>query len=152
MIRVLDNNKGFTLIELLASLAILSIIIGLVSSVLINSMNYSERSESKLSLASEANLLLAQLTNYHQSGETYKVSYNSTTTEIKVNDTVVGKPDLQYILVIDQQKYQGLPSSTSSAQSFPDRNIVTYRPLFVELRIIDEKSQQYEVKTVINRK
>ncbi|MFS0861738.1 type II secretion system protein J [Fredinandcohnia sp. 179-A 10B2 NHS] len=140
----IDNQKGFTLIELLASLAIFAIIAGLGTGILLNSMNYYEKSKNKLSLGQEANILLSQITNLHQTSDEYVLSFNSTTGEVKLNSEKVGKPNLSYEILAGAKDY----SSFSG-----DLLVKTDRPLYIKLNVEDtENSLSYSVKTVINRK
>lgn len=140
----INKQKGFTLIELLASLAIFAIIAGLGTGILLNSMNYYEKSKNKLSLGQEANILLSQITNLHQTSDEYVLSFNSTTGEVKLNSEKVGKPNLSYEIFAGAKDY----SSFSG-----DLLVKTERPLYIKLNVEDtENSLSYSVKTVINRK
>lgn len=103
------NQKGLSLIEVLATLALLSIVSGLVFGVLINSLDIFEHESESNDVKQEANLVSNQLTTFYKMNGNYSAITdvngvlnistvkNDTTTEIrkfKIPDYVIDvEPD-----------------------------------------------------------
>jgi prepilin-type N-terminal cleavage/methylation domain-containing protein len=73
-----NNENGLTLIEVLATIAIFSIIMGLITNVVINSFNYHDKSYDNLKLGQEANLIITKLRTIHQQNKGYRLKYDTT--------------------------------------------------------------------------
>ncbi|RSL32378.1 prepilin-type N-terminal cleavage/methylation domain-containing protein [Salibacterium salarium] len=69
MKQLLQKESGVTLIELLATIVISSIVIGLVTSVLVSSLNFNDKTQSHINLRQEANIIITELRQQHQEGE-----------------------------------------------------------------------------------
>ncbi|MEM5016515.1 type II secretion system protein [Metabacillus indicus] len=153
----LQKNDGFTLIELLAVLVILSIVGTLVSSVLLNGINYSKKSEEQVSIQQEMNLFLTTITTSHETLTSYELvaDHNPAANTIKL----IGKDASGKIVrtaelsnenyVYSLYNHQGgrdvpLPASTT---------IQTSKPFYIHIIITSKKqpNQTYEIKTIISR-
>ncbi|MCA1031933.1 type II secretion system GspH family protein [Bacillus timonensis] len=143
-IEFLSKQNGFTLIELLASLAIFSIIAGLVSGVLINSLDNFEKRKNKLSLSQEANYILATLTDQHQSKSSYTIHFDASSKTFKIENNVFGNSKIVITPFAGQKSFQSFTG---------DMLINTERPLYIKLQLKStDGTQTYEVETVINRR
>lgn len=157
MISRLQKNDGITLIELLATIAILSIISILIYSVLIDGLNYSKKSEDKVAIQQEMNILLTALTKAHETYASYDIviDQNPNGNKIQIigkNDTgsVVGTVEISnenflYSLINDQGGTE-VNLSTST-------HVDTSHPLYIKV-IIKNKNQpslSFEESTIINR-
>ncbi|MEH7384536.1 prepilin-type N-terminal cleavage/methylation domain-containing protein [Bacillus sp. JJ1521] len=153
----LRNNGGITLIELLATLAIFSMVSILIYGVLINGMNYSEKSKDNVSRQQEMNILVTTITKAHESYSSYEivVDQNPDANKIQLigkdgSGTVVSAVDLSnehYIYSLyNSQESDEVPFSNATT-------IHTSQPLYIKLIIKDRKqpSQKSEIKTIISR-
>ncbi|MFC0270176.1 type II secretion system protein J [Metabacillus herbersteinensis] len=68
-----QRQMGITLIELLAVLAIMSFLLILVGSMLINGLSYSNRAQANVLLQQEANLLVTTLDRIHKTQISYTI-------------------------------------------------------------------------------
>jgi prepilin-type N-terminal cleavage/methylation domain-containing protein len=155
----LTNEDGITLIELLATLAILSIVSVLLYGVLLNGFHYSKKSQEKVSIQQEMNIIVTSITKFHESYETYeiKVDHNPDASKIQL----IGKDSGTVVKTIELSNsnyeyslfdYSG-PTETALPQLPAIKNVITSQPLYIRLLIKDKKhpSQTYEVKTIISR-
>jgi prepilin-type N-terminal cleavage/methylation domain-containing protein len=67
------RQDGFTLIELLATISILSIVGTLLFSVLINGINYSNKSNETVSIQQQGNIIITKLTSWHEKTRKYEI-------------------------------------------------------------------------------
>ncbi|WP_419956023.1 PulJ/GspJ family protein [Neobacillus niacini] len=157
MYKSLSNDDGITLIEVLATLAIMSIISILLYGVLMNGFDYSKKSQEKVSIQQEMNIVVTSITKFHESYRSYdiKIDHNPDARKIQllgkdsagtvVNTVELSNPDYEYSLY----DYSGTIETT-----FPTtRNVNTSQALYIRITIKDKKnpSQTYEVKTIISR-
>lgn len=68
------NERGITLVEVVATIVILSFIGVLISTVLLNSMKFSDTLISKNTMQQQANYILSTLTKIHQQEEEYEIT------------------------------------------------------------------------------
>ncbi|MDQ0300213.1 prepilin-type N-terminal cleavage/methylation domain-containing protein [Salibacterium salarium] len=69
----LQKESGVTLIELLLTLVISSIVIGIVTNVIVSSINFNEKTQSHVDLRQEANIIITELRQQHQVEEDYSI-------------------------------------------------------------------------------
>lgn len=79
-----SNQKGVTLIELLVTLTVFSIVIGVVYSALFNTINYNNKTFSKVTIQQEANIFLSQFSNVHLYNKKYNVVYDAVNNVYKI--------------------------------------------------------------------
>jgi prepilin-type N-terminal cleavage/methylation domain-containing protein len=94
-VAVVINERGLTLTELLVTLAILSFTGILVWSVFFQGYQYSQKAVTKNLLQQEANILIANLTNIHQTSRLYEL---------------INQPCELKVLVTNRDKATGLDS------------------------------------------
>ncbi|MEH7255815.1 prepilin-type N-terminal cleavage/methylation domain-containing protein, partial [Neobacillus niacini] len=85
MVILLRTQRGITLIEVLVTLAILSFIGITVWNVFFQGYNFSQKSITKNTIQQEANLVITNLTNIHQTSKQYEIQ--SAACQITVNIT-----------------------------------------------------------------
>ncbi|WP_163101776.1 type II secretion system protein [Peribacillus alkalitolerans] len=147
------EEKGLTLIELLISFAILGILITITSSALINSMNYSKKATSNVLLQQEANYILSELTNYHETTKKYTVEMdrNPKANFIKITDqngvtNTISNPQFNYSITL-------IGTSSSQPLQFEVNQNAVNKILHIRLLIEDnqDSSNQFEVKTILSK-
>ena len=82
------GEQGITLVETLATLVIISIIGVTIWSVFFQGYQYSEKSISKNSMIQEANLLITDLTEIHQSSNKYVLENSNCKIKVTIDDTL----------------------------------------------------------------
>lgn len=145
---IFKNKNGLTLIELLVALAIGTIVIGLIFSVLHTSMNTLKKSESQQLLQQEANLMVTRLRNIHRMNPSYTIEYDSVENSYLMtlsdgSKQVLGQSKYKIEITID-----GQPVSTTKAMTIRP-NMKQYK---IVLKIIDPSTtNEFTVKTGISR-
>ncbi|MEH7276293.1 type II secretion system protein [Neobacillus vireti] len=153
----LTNENGITLIEVLATLAIVSFISILLYGVLINGFDYSKKSQEKVSLQQEMNIVVTTITKFHESYGEYDINLDPNPGSSKIHllgkktDGTIDKsielsnPNYEYSLY----DYKSTPETPLSLTT----SVSTAQPLYIKIIIKDKKhpSQTYEVKTIIAR-
>ncbi len=102
MVNVKTNSKGMTLLEVLLALAVSTIVIGVVTSVLINSMNSYTRVIDRHQTDQQANLILetfysAVTTNK----ELFPITISQEQNQIAIKDQVIDLEDNKIILTFN---------------------------------------------------
>lgn len=156
MFKALSNDDGITLIEVLATLAIMSIISILLYGVLMNGFDYSKKSQEKVSIQQEMNIVVTSITKFHESYESYqiKVDHNPDASKIQL----LGKDSGSVVKTIELSNsdyvYTLFDYSGSTETTLPvTKDVLTAQPLYIKIIIKDKKhpSQTYEIKTIISR-
>lgn len=157
MMKHLRNNGGITLIELLATMAIFSIVSILIYGVLINGMNYSEKSKDNVSRQQEMNILVTTITKAHETYAMYDIVVDQSPDANRiqligkdvsgtvVNTVEISNENFVYSLVNSQGSTE-VPFSTTTT-------VNSSQPLYIKIIIKDKKrpSQTSEIKTIISR-
>lgn len=73
-IRQPKNDKGFTLIEIIATIAILTMVIGVLSALIIQLIRTDTKTTEQLSLSQKTNILISELRNQYES-ENFTLTY-----------------------------------------------------------------------------
>ncbi|OIJ18363.1 hypothetical protein BKP45_12365 [Anaerobacillus alkalidiazotrophicus] len=152
------NSKGLTLIELLATLSISIIILGLVSSVLIQSYRSMEVSNTHIDLRQEANIIITMLANAHEKNN-YEIFYSKTENdewEIMIGDQKIISRDYDLVVkLISDNSTLEIDTSITDPQSISLLFTVNVKePLHVqELRLTDinDPTKSFELSTIISR-
>jgi prepilin-type N-terminal cleavage/methylation domain-containing protein len=147
----MKSEKGFTLIELLTTITILLLISSLVYSTLIGSKkNYNQITE-KSNLEQEANVIIATIKNYHQTKDSYVLTYYPSTKKAAIGTTIspatipLGRSDLDVTLKI------GISDYTTNIDFTGNITVYTSKPINVYLKIANKEGQSYETNTIIKR-
>lgn len=69
------NNKGFTLIELIATIAILTMVIGVSSGLMIQLIRTDTKTTEQISLSQETNVLINELRSQYESGDNFPLKF-----------------------------------------------------------------------------
>ncbi|WP_108669431.1 PilW family protein [Peribacillus acanthi] len=148
------GQKGLTLVEVLVSMAILSILIILTSSAMMNSLNFSKKATSQVQLQQEANYILAELTNFHETKKKYKVTMDRNPKASKItlidqngNTLTISDSRFNYTLTLIVGSVTQLPTEFEVDQSF--NNKILHIKLIVEDEM--DSRNQFEVKTILSR-
>ncbi|CEG28038.1 PulJ/GspJ family protein [Bacillus sp. B-jedd] len=146
----MKNQKGITLIEVLGTLAILTIVSGLVYGVLIGTTNNYNRLSAKADLSREANLILATIKNYHE--KTEKTAGNPRA-EYEI-DYLSG----QYFIGAKNAATNQLYSKNFMVEVIKDGVLVDSKikipstePLKLKVIVKNSKGQFYETDTIIKK-
>lgn len=103
----IKNNRGLTLLELLAAIAISSIVITLVVSVLISSFTSYQKTQVHVDLRQEANLIQTLLTEVHQKNAVYTILYNEDNI-LTINDYQINREDIDVTLKVGIDGFHNL--------------------------------------------
>jgi type II secretory pathway pseudopilin PulG len=170
MMNKLKNSHGLTLVELLVTVVIAFTVLGLVSSVLVQSFRNMEMVDTNINLRQEANILVAMINSSHISSinindtRTYSYTINykriidTNDWELTIGNQIISKQNY-YISLELQQTIPGeniprrymIDSSTLTSDPF---NIVKRQALYVKkLKLIDKKdsTKTFEISTTISR-
>ncbi len=145
-----NNQTGLTLVELLATLTLSTMIVGIVSSVLITSMNNSEITQSHIDLRQEANIIVTQLRTAHQ-GDNYKLCYNNGKIYSDSNqNNIIGSENITVHGMSDVlfENDGAALNQTSTGETCLSVN--TTVPLYVTLELGTDYNQEYQINTTIN--
>ncbi|MGJ7920574.1 prepilin-type N-terminal cleavage/methylation domain-containing protein [Neobacillus sp. LXY-4] len=155
------NQNGLTLIELLITLAIMAFVGTLVFSVFTNGIKYSNTAKTTVNLQQQANIVLAELTSWHESHSTYDITldknpYGSTITLIPYNGNDVKLEGQKKIISDSRFEYVicfELDQSFSSCNVLTQNIKKTQKNLPIKLIVRDKKDhkQSFEVKTILSR-
>lgn len=77
MRKFISKQSGITLLELLVTIAISSIFITLIFSILTTTINQNDKTLSHINLRQEANLIITEMRSKHQAGVTYSLCKDS---------------------------------------------------------------------------
>jgi prepilin-type N-terminal cleavage/methylation domain-containing protein len=151
----LSKESGITLIELLAVLAIMSILISLMYGVLINGFDYSKKSNEKVAIQQEMNLLLTSITRLHEDEKAYFIFLNPDASSIQLqvknqDDTAVIKSH-----TFSDSNFEYTLSDYKDTEKLfdPPKKIETKDPFYIKIIISSKRfpAEKYEVKTIISR-
>lgn len=159
---VFKNNKGLTLVEVLAALSISIMILGLVTTVLIQSFRNAEISDSHLNLRQEANLIITAISAAHEKNN-YDIIY--TTNELGDWVLMIGEIKIQshYFdleLIINNAKEDGTSrvlhfnTNLTDPDDIEDFHVFVRNPLHVQklkLTSKEEPTKSFEISTMISR-
>ncbi|OZM57872.1 hypothetical protein CIB95_05815 [Lottiidibacillus patelloidae] len=154
-----NNENGLTLIEVLATIAIFSIILGLITNVVINSFNYHDKSYDNLKLGQEANLIITKLRTIHQKNEGYLLKYD-TSGNLLIDqgdgEQLLGKQDgYRYELSahLADDSSESINYEVQDGAVLEDELIVKKKStVFLTIKIIDEKSNKsISLETTLTR-
>ncbi|MBP1947791.1 type II secretion system protein [Virgibacillus litoralis] len=88
-LRHFSTQKGMTLVELLAALSLFAVLIALSSTVIIQMINSEEKTSENISLKQDTNVLISDLRNQYNSGES-KLCFNKDKKSFTIsNDTTI---------------------------------------------------------------
>jgi prepilin-type N-terminal cleavage/methylation domain-containing protein len=149
MLNILKKENGLTLIEILAALSILSFVTIIVMNVLINGVNFSNQAKDEALMQQEANLILRNLTTFHETKSAYEISLDnypvgqvialsSSTGDV----TTISNPQLQYRLFISNEPLLEAQSLNAREESLSIKIVIEQR---------NNPDIKYEIKTVISR-
>jgi len=107
------SQKGVTLVELLAGLALFGIVLTIVTSVLVQSIKYNERSENNVNLRQEANFIVTSLRN-HKPEEKYKICLDENGDLVLGDYSIETNPSITYkdIYINQNINLQEFPNCT----------------------------------------
>jgi prepilin-type N-terminal cleavage/methylation domain-containing protein len=138
----MENEKGLTLIELLATIVILAIVGSIIFGVLLNIQKNYQDQTSQNQLGQEANYIIAIIRNYHQKGSAYTITYDANR-KVFI-DGSLGKQQLG-------QDSQTVDILFGKDESFTrEDDTVDYNPLFINVKITDQKGKSVEIDTIIS--
>lgn len=159
----LNNNQGLTLVELLIALTIAFTILGLVSSILIQSFRNMEIAETHTDLRQEANYLMAEFTRAHmspitvtdESSYTYTITYDriGSNWELTIGNQTISSSNYDIELELEQKEMNSkftVNSTTTSARSSVEKKL----PLDIKkLTLINKKdrTKTFQISTIISR-
>jgi type II secretory pathway pseudopilin PulG len=167
----INDSNGLTLIELLVTLTIAFSIMGIVTGVLVQSINNANVVETNINLRQEANILISTIKSAHMSSITndkttyeYSVGFNKSTTtnnwELTIGNTLISNQNYNILLELEQS----IPGETlpriikieeTTVSIDPNSNkIVKRQPLFIKkVKLISKKdsSKTFEISTTISR-
>jgi type II secretory pathway pseudopilin PulG len=141
------NQNGITLIETLLALSVSSIVVGVVFSALINTLNLNEKSHSNIFIQQEANLFLTQLTNIHLYNSNYHVVYEGASNSYKIilqdmSELQLNNPEYQYEVYIN--------STLLNQNTTPI--FISGKELKVKVKITDAKNKNdFSVETTLDK-
>jgi len=125
----LQKETGVTLLELLVTLVISTIVVGLISSVLISSIKYNEKTQSHINLRKEANYFISQLRQLHK-GKEYSLCYEDLLSDKRVSFVRSKLSD-----------YGGVINNCDQVNPSHDLN--------VEFTLTDNQNNKFELTTII---
>lgn len=99
MPKFIRNQKGVTLVELLAGLALFGIVLTIVTSVLVQSIKYNERSENNVNLRQQANYIMTALRSVdldNVDSDGFEVCYESSTIQFEDEQNIRLNRDLTF--------------------------------------------------------
>ena len=147
------NRKGFTLIEVLLTLAISSIIIGLLSSALINTFTYYHRTESHIDLRREANLLITALSNMHKTNESPTIIYEYHGTgknNLQIGNASFSNDRFEIEIRFTNKETVYINTATTNiTQTFPLDPKLDLTIEYLKLTDINNPNSSYEIETQI---
>jgi prepilin-type N-terminal cleavage/methylation domain-containing protein len=134
---LVNNQRGITLTELLVTLAILSFAGILIWSIFFQGYKYSETATTKNRLNQEANIVIANLTNIHQTSEYYKI-FNITPCEIYVE--ITNTAESATIQTMEFKDSELCFESNSDRETpilitTPDETVINQDPFYNDLEI-----------------
>ncbi|MFC4556688.1 PilW family protein [Virgibacillus kekensis] len=131
-IRHFYNQKGLTLVELLASISLFGIVIVLASSILFQSLDSEETTSNQISLSQNTNVLISELRNQYNQGETDLCFNESSNLTIKDYTIKNGESNLY----ITDNCINGVSNQ---------------KPLFIDLVATTQSGVSLPVKTTFSR-
>lgn len=154
------NNKffkqdGLTLVELLGTISVMFIVGSLIFTILINGINYSNTSQSNVSLQQEGNLIITKLTAYHESTRQYEIKVeNPSTISLTPYDNNVPpvKLDAKKEIISDSRfEYTLCYKDGTCNGTMPV--LTTNKTLSITLTIKNKKEppQTFKISTVLSR-
>ncbi|MEH7381980.1 prepilin-type N-terminal cleavage/methylation domain-containing protein [Bacillus sp. JJ1533] len=157
MKKYLRNSDGITLIELLATLAIFSIVSILIYGVLLNGMNYSEKSKDNVSRQQEMNILVTTITKAHETYASYDIVVDQSPDAHNIQ--LIGKDatgNIVHTVDIANENYVYSLYNSQESNEVPfstETTVDSSQPLHIKIIIKDKKqpSKTSEIKTIISR-
>jgi prepilin-type N-terminal cleavage/methylation domain-containing protein len=155
------NNRGITLVELLATITISSIIIGIISSVLVQSFRSAEIADTHINLRQEANIVVSMFSSAHLSAgsEPYMITFqrmNATEWVMTIGDNTLDNRD--YHLRLELKSSTGTSSfiidTTDTNTSTLALTINKKIPLNIQKLTLTNKkdpTKKFELSTIISR-
>lgn len=141
----MKNQKGISLVELLAAIAILFIISGIIYGVLFTFNNNYDRISDKSSMDQTANLVLTTIKQYHQTNDSYWIKYDQS-----AKQAYIGK-DTANNLLGDSLYRMEIEVGYPATADISNMKIDSHQPLSIQLNLIDQKGQTYEIETTVKR-
>jgi Tfp pilus assembly protein PilW len=168
MLELIKDKKGLTLVELLLTLVISFSVIGIVSSVLMQSFRNVDIVDNHNSLRQEANILVAMINSSHLSPidpirsttNAYTISYRKSADnwELMIDNQLVTNQNYDLIIDIEQTVPGATPitktlivNSTTSSGSI---EVIKRQPLKIKkIKLVNRKdtSKSFEISTTISR-
>jgi Tfp pilus assembly protein FimT len=168
MMKLIKSNKGLTLVELLVTLVISFSVIGIVSSVLMQSFRNVDIVDNHNNLRQEANILVAMINSSHISSinptlistNAYTISYrkSSNNWEMTIGNQLVGNKNYDVILDLEQTVPGATPivktlkvDTTTISGSI---DIIKRQPLKVKkIKLVNKNdtNNTFEISTTISR-
>jgi prepilin-type N-terminal cleavage/methylation domain-containing protein len=143
--RYRKNQRGLTLIELLAGLTVSLLILSLTLSLLTFTYKSFQQSKIQQQMQQEANIMIATISNFHQSNGSISINYSSSnkiTITSSSESYVFSSESFDYYLSIDQKLLD---------TAFPEINI-TDKKHIIEIKLINpEHDLIYETSTQIQK-
>jgi len=140
-----QNQKGITLVELLAALALFGIVLTIVTSVLVQSIKYNDRSENNVNLRQQANYVVTTLRNYNPGDEKYTICLNENG-NLEIDDKLIKlNPTITYktIKINDND----LLDSTNCSEDITSKEAFDFHFILEEGRF----NQSFTLTTTITR-
>lgn len=132
------NNKGFTLVELIATISLLTIVIALSSTLIIQLMRTDAKTSDQISLSQETNVLISELRSQYES-EDFELEY---TDEHKLSFPKRTNDDtlkIEQLKIINNGQELSKPGSKI--------NVDMESPLHVEITTKNKDSKSFTLET-----
>ncbi|NEU29788.1 prepilin-type N-terminal cleavage/methylation domain-containing protein [bacterium LRH843] len=126
------SSTGFTLLEVLLTLAVSTVLLGVITSVLITSANHNTKTQSHINLRQEANLIITQLRQQHQ-GAAY----------------VLNVDDLLHNDQVQFAEIKLTNGNTRINETNKTGNISPSVDLDVRFTLMDQEKNEFAIDTVI---
>jgi len=148
-VKLTNSQSGFTLVELLATLAISTILIGLIWGVLFTALNQNDIAQNHINLRQDANLFISKLRNKHQDQD-YMLCYNNQKFYFGSADSPILDDDITFNAT-NASNVLMKNDSKNINENNDCYSINHLEPLKITLLIKDENQNEFQIDTVINR-
>ncbi|WP_157842679.1 MULTISPECIES: PilW family protein [Bacillus] len=142
-----QNNHGLTLIELLATIAIASIVLVLITTLLIATQKQNNMTQTHNAIRQEANFIITNLRNLHDV-EPYTICYHTDKKIYLDNSLSSALAHSKYFFedVVIKQEGNIIEATNKCIE-----NIDIHVPIEVKFTIKDDYNNAYTIDTVIDR-